>query len=208
MSDKTSPQNSPPLKRRGSRHASPEVRKKQILDAAIQCISNDGFHNVTTESIAKVSGLSKGSLYRFFKSKEELLVAIMEDWEQTFYEKLKTRPSPQPLIQKLYDYCFLHLEIAAERPNLLPIWSEFLLHPMTKEGIKQAHLTSRKELASIIREGIKSGEFNDVSPTAYADTIISLFEGIMVIATANSDVNFRKRADAMWLIIKSGLVKQ
>lgn len=56
----------------------PIDRKEQILDAAIQLFAKKGFHLTTMQEISEVAGISKGSVYLHFESKEQLIVSIYE----------------------------------------------------------------------------------------------------------------------------------
>jgi AcrR family transcriptional regulator len=51
-------------------------KKKQILEAAIQCFADKGYQATSIQEIADTLGIAKGSLYFYFKSKEDLLVSI------------------------------------------------------------------------------------------------------------------------------------
>lgn len=55
-----------------------ERRRQQILDAAQVCFSRKGFHETSLQEIFAESGLSAGAVYRYFKSKDELVRAIAE----------------------------------------------------------------------------------------------------------------------------------
>ncbi|MBO2453034.1 TetR/AcrR family transcriptional regulator [Actinomadura barringtoniae] len=55
-----------------------ERRRQQILDAAQICFSRKGFHETSLQEIFAESGLSAGAVYRYFKSKDELVRAIAE----------------------------------------------------------------------------------------------------------------------------------
>lgn len=54
-----------------------EEKKTLIMDTALKQFANEGFHNTTITRIAKQAGISKGLLYNYFKSKEELLFEIV-----------------------------------------------------------------------------------------------------------------------------------
>lgn len=54
-------------------------KRKKIFDAALQVFSEDGFHRATIDRIASVSGVGKGSVYRYFPSKEELLDQLLTE---------------------------------------------------------------------------------------------------------------------------------
>ncbi|MBN1500069.1 MAG: TetR/AcrR family transcriptional regulator [Spirochaetes bacterium] len=58
---------------------SPDGKRNLIFRAARKVFSEDGFHRATMDKIAATSGVGKGSLYRYFKSKEELLDSLLEE---------------------------------------------------------------------------------------------------------------------------------
>jgi AcrR family transcriptional regulator len=78
------------------------ARRRQILDAARECFAANGFHQTSMQDVFNVSRLSAGAVYRYFKSKEELVVAVVEDSvsqvEAALVEALKSDPLP-PLDQ-------------------------------------------------------------------------------------------------------------
>src|SRR6185295_20368911 len=56
-----------------------EGRRQQILDAALGCFSDDGFHQTGMADIVRQSGLSPGAVYLYFKSKDDLIEALADD---------------------------------------------------------------------------------------------------------------------------------
>ena len=59
-----------------------ESRRQQILDAALTCFSRDGFHATTTADIVRESGVSQGTLYLYFATKDDIVVALADDRHQ------------------------------------------------------------------------------------------------------------------------------
>lgn len=55
-----------------------QARRDQILLAAITCVAEEGFHKTTMAHVIKASGLSAGAVYGYFRSKEELILAIAD----------------------------------------------------------------------------------------------------------------------------------
>jgi AcrR family transcriptional regulator len=53
-----------------------ERRRRQIMDAAARCFARKGFHETTLQDVFRESGLSAGAVYRYFKSKDDLVQAI------------------------------------------------------------------------------------------------------------------------------------
>ncbi|MGY4976779.1 TetR/AcrR family transcriptional regulator [Streptomyces sp. 900105755] len=56
-----------------------DARRKQILDAARRCFLRDGFHSTSMQDLFAESGLSAGAVYRYFTSKDEMILAIAEE---------------------------------------------------------------------------------------------------------------------------------
>ncbi len=56
-----------------------EERRQQILDAAVRSFSRGGLHQTTIEDIRLEAGLSRGAVYHYFKSKEEVFEALMDE---------------------------------------------------------------------------------------------------------------------------------
>jgi AcrR family transcriptional regulator len=56
-----------------------EERKAEIMKVALELFANEGFHTTSISKIAKKAGISKGLLYNYFESKEQLLIEILED---------------------------------------------------------------------------------------------------------------------------------
>ena len=56
-----------------------ESRREQILEAALACFSEDGFHQTGMADIVKRSGMSHGAVYVYFQSKEDIIEALADD---------------------------------------------------------------------------------------------------------------------------------
>lgn len=79
MCDVTPPTNTPPE----GRFQSPEVRRRQILDAAAHLAVTEGLENTSIAKVAKAAGIAKGSIYLQFESRHDLLTALQADlWAQ------------------------------------------------------------------------------------------------------------------------------
>ncbi|MBI4774642.1 MAG: TetR/AcrR family transcriptional regulator [Deltaproteobacteria bacterium] len=66
-----------------------EKRRRQIVDAAVRLFVDKGFHKTTTREIARVSGLSIGSLYEYIQSKEDVLYLVCETIHAAIRERLE-----------------------------------------------------------------------------------------------------------------------
>lgn len=72
-------------------------KARLILDAALHLFSEKGYDLTSTDEIATLAGVSKATVYSHFKSKEELLVAVVKDKTSTFPATLLPEPTDEPL---------------------------------------------------------------------------------------------------------------
>ncbi|HWQ65849.1 MAG TPA: TetR/AcrR family transcriptional regulator [Methanospirillum sp.] len=80
-----------------------EEAKRRIIEAAIDVIAERGCDQMTFEHVAKKIGVSKGAVYWYFKSKEELVTAALKrfqgDFERITYDSFYNRPIEEMLTQ-------------------------------------------------------------------------------------------------------------
>ncbi|MFI6869114.1 TetR/AcrR family transcriptional regulator [Nocardia sp. NPDC050406] len=77
-----------------------ERRRQQILDAAQQCFSRKGLHAATMQDVFAEAGLSAGAVYRYFKSKDDIITALTTEatsgLRQALTEAVRQDPLPTP----------------------------------------------------------------------------------------------------------------
>src|SRR5262245_48052330 len=74
-----------------------ERRRQQILDAARRCFIRKGFHLTSMQDVFAESGLSAGAVYRYFKSKNEIIHAIATDTQGGAVSLIETLLKEDPL---------------------------------------------------------------------------------------------------------------
>jgi len=166
-----------------------ERRRQQIIVAAKRVFSEKGFNKATMEDIAKEAELSPGTLYLYFKNKEELYASLSLRILQYLHIRVthvnkETALSPDQklsaLMEAMYDvYDFdpliiinmFHLQSSETLKNL----SESLL-----EEIKELSQKSIGAIAKIFEEGMATGIYVDRHPVALADIFWSMFSGVVL----------------------------
>ena len=66
-----------------------EETRKKILDSAAQVFAAKGFHNAVVDDIVKASGTSKGAVYFYFESKEQIFVSLVEEYAATVAREIQ-----------------------------------------------------------------------------------------------------------------------
>ena len=86
--------------------------RSQILSAAIDLFSRRGLDTVTIDEIAVAADVGKGTIYNYFATKEDIVVAFMADLEARMAPKIaRFRPGQQPAHRILADYILLHFKL-------------------------------------------------------------------------------------------------
>lgn len=95
-----------------------DQRRRDILQAAAQLIQARGYEHLTLAQVAQVLGLVKGTLYRYFDTKESLVLGVLEDllaqWSQDLKDLLASPPPLNRLAQAL-------VETVTRQPLLVPL---------------------------------------------------------------------------------------
>ena len=178
-----------------------ERRRQQIMVAAKRVFSDKGFNKATMEDIAQEAELSPGTLYLYFKNKEELYASLSlrilqyllirvehvnDDNEADPEEKLKA------LMDAMYDvYEFDPLIII----NMFHLQSSETLRNLSPQLMEEIKTLSRKSLGSIAKifeQGVEQGLFFDRHPVALADTFWAMFSGVVLWLTSKKLIDEQK----------------
>ena len=163
-----------------------DERKVQIINAAEDVFAKKGFDEARMDDIAEETGLSKGTLYLYFKSKDNLIIAILDRIFQREYRQLENLEqdgiSASEAIWKLTD---LVIKDIIGILRLIPIVYEFLALAFRNKYVQQAlkkYINRYLDiLVPIIQRGIDSGEFRQVSAREVAIAGSAIIEGTLLL---------------------------
>jgi AcrR family transcriptional regulator len=144
-----------------------ESRPGELLEAALDCFAERGFAATRLEDVAARAGVTKGTAYLYFKSKEELFKAVVSGYLVPAIEQLEAAArAPGPVtellrkvagmfVEKVYNTKFSALpKLVISEASNFPELARFYLDEVVGRG--------RRLLASLLRRGIRDGEFRDV----------------------------------------------
>ena len=198
---------------------SPEKRKKvkenkknTILKAARKLFFDRGFKSVTVDSIAAKAGVSKGSIYLYFDSKEEIYAQVLITDNIELNKNIKIFSTKEaPATELLLEFSQIYINYFLEHNELFRILMTFMLQTeqmnLTQEQNTELIRTTNeniKVISTIIQKGMDSGEFVptiDIRQAQYA--IWGLFNGIISLYLFMG--NPAKRADRIHSMVKDSL---
>lgn len=159
-----------------------ETRRKEIFNAAVGLFLEKGFQETSMRAIAEAAGMGKSSLYDYFKTKDEILVFILE--EETL---IITRQAQEiagqniPPEERLRQIMKVHLGFLQANHNLLfrLNMESQRLNPASLRGIQEKRYAYQNMIADLIQEGISRGQFREVNPLNAARLLLNTFLSIL-----------------------------
>jgi AcrR family transcriptional regulator len=131
-----------------------EEKKTLIMDTALEHFAKEGFHSTTITHIAKHAGISKGLMYNYFSSKEELLSAIIERSIAEIYVSFDINRDGF-LSEEEFEYFIIRVsEILKDKQAIWRLFFQLLMQNDVREQFLRSYVGSD----SLINP---SGEFKD-----------------------------------------------
>ncbi len=173
-------------------HVSDE-RKAQILNAAEQVFTKKGFDEARMDDIAVETGLSKGTLYFYFKSKEDLIIAILDRIFQGVFKQLDAHKNDElSATGAIHQFTEEAIRDYKRMLRLLPVAYEFLAlafrNKIVQKALKQYLRRYIDVLVPMIQRGIDSGEFRHVDPQEVAIALGAIYEGTVLLWVYDSSL--------------------
>ena len=170
-----------------------QQQRHHAVCAAASVFAEKGFHGASTKDIAERLGIKQGSLYYYFKSKEEALGEVclfgIEDYVRRM-EGIAT--SDRSFEAKLMATITSHLSSYRERNEALKVHNDERLYlPKQKRTkLKQLGSTYRQRLEGIFEEGVRSGELRDSLDCHFAaQSVIGLCNAWGDLIVRDSELN-------------------
>ena len=161
----------------GGRQAESQRRRARILEAARACFGEEGFAGATVGRIALRAGVSNGLLYQFFRNKEHLFEVVLEELIRDWVRAMVPRDDEVAAADRLAGMFRRSVAFCRDHPLLSGLVTRdraLQLGRTTAAGADRVE-PHRELVASILREGIASGEFRaDLDVRSAADLICQL----------------------------------
>ncbi len=165
-----------------------ESRIKQIQDSAAALFYKKGYEATTIEDIATLAEISKGTLYLYFRSKNDLYYSLVEPSLDMLSKKLikiagMKKISPDLRIRKVIDATY---DFYVKDPDAYHLVSRYeasvfsnLLSRKKLDHLKHLMRSNLDQLEAIISEGVKLGCFRKINPKMTAIVFWNTFMGII-----------------------------
>lgn len=163
------------------------MRRMEILDTAEKIFAAKSYHDVTMAEIAYASGFSTGSLYQFFKGKENLYTTmISEKLDFIFAEVRKSTENVEDLMGKIETLIDAHLQFVEQNADFLLLFIKgekvALSEAMTslQEKLMNIYYNHISFIESLLEGGIKTGMLRNLPSRDMAEALFYLIRASSV----------------------------
>jgi AcrR family transcriptional regulator len=158
----------------------PEQRPRELLEAALRVFAQHGYRNTRLDDVADAAGVTKGAIYHYYDTKEELLLSVIEHYQALAFGRAEealqnNRLSASARIQLLVQRIFS----AGERRNrqLLGLLIRGIAHEVPRvheRWLRDGPVRLWRLVADLVEEGKRNGEFRrDADSDVAARVLIS-----------------------------------
>jgi AcrR family transcriptional regulator len=158
------------------------AKREAILASAVLVFAERGFAESEMDSIAAAAGVAKGTLYRYFKNKEELFLAAVdrsfERLTEFVIESIICLDDPVAIVRTSFRAI---ARFCQKSPDVMALLAEERSVFRDRPPRVLLHRNkNRPYFAEIVRRGIEQGVFRDVDPNAVVQTLVYLMQGLIL----------------------------
>lgn len=160
---------------------STEIRQEQIKQAVLDVIYTDGLKSLSTRNLAKRIGISEGTIFRHFATKQDIILAIIKDVQNDFIGSLRSiaNSSTEPE-ERLKRFLYKTVNYLIENKGITILLFSEASHNNDadlKNNLSQIFNNQKKLVSKIILDGIALGNWDETIPV---ENVAMLYMGIPV----------------------------
>ena len=188
------------------------IVRDKILQSAAALFSQNGYHMTSMDDIVNESGLSKGAIYGYFKSKDDLFLALSDRQLESMIENMQDAFSPKDSAKnKLMKAAEIHFRQITD-PNdvwrvTLELWVESPKIPSLEKRVRKRYDLAHKFLADIIAEGKANGEFRkDIDPDTISSILLAMIRGLSIHTRMGQRFDWQNIKKSLFALLHEGMI--
>ena len=160
-----------------------EQRRQQLLDAAWRCVAEHGYRNASVDAVCAEAGVSKGAFYTYFATKQDLLLALLDDDAAGLGELVERSTDATTGITQVRQFLADVVKRGSD-PAVVQLradlWAELTADPDLRERFLAGVTERRLRLSRQLAAASEAGELVDVPANALAAVLLALADGLML----------------------------
>jgi AcrR family transcriptional regulator len=190
-----------------------EERRQQILDAALEVFSRTGYHVTNVSDVAAQAGVSQGTIYWYFDSKDELFqAALLSAFGDINEEAFAALSGCDTATEKLLVLADSMVGLADEAEGLFMLFLGYWASSDRQETSAQVWVDLlrryRDIVVEIVEEGIGRGEFKPVDAEGLVWALLAAYDGLAAYAVIMPNLDLKGISLSFIQTLLGGLVVQ
>lgn len=188
-------------------------RRDELLHAAQRVFAAKGFHAANVADVAADAGVSQGTVYHYFDSKEALLMAVFEAWEtshlrQELARSLQAEPTARGRLTLVASAAGQRLADAVDLLSAqVEFWSHIPRHATIRKGFRRMFAQMATDIGQVIQQGIDDGEFRAGDAQMIARLLIATYDGLVLQWLADRKaIDWQSAVETLTNIMLRGLL--
>ncbi len=187
-------------------------KRKTILKVSMDLFSRFGLVKTTVDEIARLARIGKGTIYHYFKSKEDIFAEVIQKESNALQDKiqqaLKAEQTPQGKLGAFVKTRFRHLKELTNYYSALT--DDYLQHYGFIEEARREHLEKEiRTVKDLLDEGVEKGVFEIKDTKLVAESIIFLLKGLEIPWSVEKDMlDIERYTDQFLNILFKGIEKR
>ncbi len=186
-------------------------KRRHILEAAVEVFANAGFHKSRVSDVARAANVADGTIYLYFKSKDEILLSIFEEAMAEMIEAVEEKLAPlDDPFEMLRTFTEFHMDRVERRRSVAKVLQVELR--LSNTFMRQYKPTKLKQYLDIVGQIVEDGQArglmrNDVNPIIVRRALFGALDEIAMqwILTPAARYGLRESASQIADIFTSGL---
>lgn len=139
------------------------------MESALELIRENGFHGTPVSLVAKHAGVAAGTVYTYFASKDEMIVAIYHYVKDALLKEISAKDQVSDPFEKRFFALWENLiEVYLQKPSYQNFLEQFISSPYNSVEVQQGPDPWGDWLQSFFKEGIESGVLKPLNPNILA----------------------------------------
>ena len=185
-----------------AKKAKTEIRQEQIAQAAMKLLAMRGWQGISLAAIAKEVGVVTSAVYRHFKSKDEVLDAVLDLVEQCFQSNVQAASANDP-ITRLHDVLLRHVDLIISGipiPRIVLSEAVFTGHPRHRKRVQKIYRNYLTEVGVIVRAGQEQGLIQrELNPETLAVMWLGLVQSPAILwLLGQGDFDLKQHCERAW----------
>jgi len=186
-------------------------KRVRILNAAVQIFAKKGFYNTKVSEVAKRAGVAAGTIYLYFKNKDEILISIFEEEMESILTEITDAVALESAsLKRLERFIYKHLEFVQKRPALAQVFQLELRQ--SNKFIKEYTGSKLQEYLNVIAHIVEQGQLDgtirgDLHPSLVKRAVFGALDEIAThwILSKNGKVDLQQSARQITVLFTAAL---